>query len=174
MNGLVDAQQENIILLVDDSQENLDALNAMLEGSYKVYSTKNGRAALRIMEKIKPDLVLLDVVMPEMNGRELARQLVALQPRIKLLFMSGFTANVIASADGGENGAGFLQKPFSRFELAAKIRATLDAPLGQAAMNALDDVAAFAQLAQRRLSVLRYDPLARTDLVGETERFQLA
>ncbi len=53
-------------------------------------------------------------------------------------------------------------------------RATLDAPFGQAAMNALDDVAAFAQLAQRRLSVLRHGPLAGTDLAGETERFQLA
>ncbi len=60
----------NTILLVDDSQENLDALHTMLEGMYRLYTAKNGKAALRIMEKVKPDLVLLDVVMPEMDGFE--------------------------------------------------------------------------------------------------------
>ena len=53
-------------------------------------------------------------------------------------------------------------------------RAALDAAFGQAAVDALDDVAALAELAQRRLGVFRQRPLARADLVGEAERFQLA
>ena len=119
------------LLIVEDELPILQlAAKTAAQLGYVVLAAPTPAEALRLAREHPGEihLLLTDVVMPEMNGRELARQLVALQPRIKLLFMSGFTANVIASADGGENGAGFLQKPFSRFELAAKIRATLDAP----------------------------------------------
>ncbi len=67
--------QKDIILIVDDSQENISALRSMLEVDYTVYSATNGKAALRILEKLMPDLILLDVVMPEIDGFEILRKL---------------------------------------------------------------------------------------------------
>ena len=74
------------------------------------------------------DLVLTDVVMPNVSGRELAIQLEALQPGIKILFMSGYTDNVIEHHGVLEEGANFIQKPFSPEDLADKVRGVLDPP----------------------------------------------
>ncbi len=71
-------------------------------------------------------LLITDVVMPGMNGRELANQLHAIYPNIKHLFMSGYTANVIAHRGVLDEGVNFIQKPFSMRELGMKVRATLD------------------------------------------------
>jgi len=71
-------------------------------------------------------LLLTDVVMPEMNGRDLAKNLLARHPGIKRLFMSGYTADVIASHGVLEVGVNFIQKPFSKGDLAASVRDALD------------------------------------------------
>ncbi|MGD9365931.1 MAG: PAS domain S-box protein [Desulfobacteraceae bacterium] len=71
-------------------------------------------------------LLLTDVVMPEMSGGELAKQLKQLCPTIKTLFMSGYTANVIAHRSVLDDGVNFIQKPFSIRDLAVKVRETLD------------------------------------------------
>jgi len=71
-------------------------------------------------------LLLTDVVMPEMSGRELAQQLSREYPRLKLLFMSGYTSDIIAHHGVLDEGVHFIQKPFSRLELAAKVREVLD------------------------------------------------
>jgi YesN/AraC family two-component response regulator len=68
---------------------------------------------------------LTDVVMPGMNGRDLARQVAALHPTVKTLFMSGYTANVIAHHGVLDTGVHFLEKPFSKKDLATKIREAL-------------------------------------------------
>jgi CheY-like chemotaxis protein len=69
---------------------------------------------------------MTDVIMPEMNGREVARNLQSIYPNIKRLFMSGYTADIIASQGVLDKGVYFLQKPFSRKGLAVKIREVLD------------------------------------------------
>ena len=74
------------------------------------------------------DLLITDVVMPEMNGRDLADRLHTLCPGLKALFMSGYTADVIAHRGVLDQGFQFIQKPFSKIELAAKVRAALDRP----------------------------------------------
>ncbi|MBF0390893.1 MAG: response regulator, partial [Desulfamplus sp.] len=71
-------------------------------------------------------LLITDVIMPEMNGRELARELLNVRPNMKSLFMSGYTANVIAHHGVLEQGIHFIQKPFSIQELSGKIRELLD------------------------------------------------
>ena len=72
------------------------------------------------------NLLLTDIVMPRMNGRELAERLKTLQPGLKCVFMSGYPANVIARQGILEDGVHFIQKPFSMADLDAKIRAALD------------------------------------------------
>ena len=72
------------------------------------------------------DLLVTDVVMPEMNGRDLAKNLISLYPDLKRLFMSGYTANVIAHHGVLDEGVCFIQKPFSIEELSAKVREALD------------------------------------------------
>jgi FixJ family two-component response regulator len=69
---------------------------------------------------------MTDVVMPEMNGRDLAEQITTLNPDIPLLFMSGYTANVIAHQGVLDDGVAFIQKPFSMAEMTAKVRELLD------------------------------------------------
>jgi two-component system, cell cycle sensor histidine kinase and response regulator CckA len=80
--------------------------------------------AVRIAERHSGeiDLLLTDVIMPEMNGRELAEALSKLRPHLKFLFMSGYTADVIVHRGVLENGVSFIQKPFSAESLAVKIR----------------------------------------------------
>ena len=83
--------------------------------------------AIRLATEHAGDIHLLmtDVVIPEMNGRDLARELQSLYPNLKCLFMSGYTADVIAHHGVLDEGVCFLQKPFSLRELADKVREAL-------------------------------------------------
>jgi len=97
---------------------------AMLERlGYRVLPAASAEEALRLAGG-GFDLLLTDVVMPRINGWELARQLAAKRPGLKCLFMSGYAAEVLAP--GLERGTHFIQKPFSIQELAAGVREALD------------------------------------------------
>ncbi len=69
---------------------------------------------------------MTDVVMPGMNGQDLAKEMYQLFPQLKCLFMSGYTANVIAPHGVLDDGMQFIQKPFSKQDLALKVRKVLD------------------------------------------------
>ena len=117
------------ILLVEDEVIILNMTTEMLNQlGYTVLPAKTPTEAQQLAQNHAGDINLLmtDVVMPEMNGRELARKLLSLYPTIKCLFMSGYTANVIAHHGVLDEGINFLQKPFSKQDLAAKIRNALD------------------------------------------------
>ena len=119
------------VLLLEDETAILELGNHMLESlGYKVLSADTPTKALDIAtaHSCAIDLLITDVVMPEMNGRELSARLHAICPAVKTLFMSGYTADVIAHQGVLEPGVHFLQKPFSRHELAIKIRQVLDRP----------------------------------------------
>jgi PAS domain S-box-containing protein len=123
------AQGNETILLVEDEPSILEVATLLLESQgYKVLAAATPGEALRIAGEHRGeiDLVLTDVVMPEMNGRDLARNLLTLYPQIRPLFMSGYTANVIAHQGVLDEGVHFIQKPFSAHELAAKVRDALD------------------------------------------------
>jgi YesN/AraC family two-component response regulator len=89
-------------------------------------ATPDEAIALAKTHADKIHLLMTDVVMPEMNGRDLAGQIIALYPDIRLLFMSGYTANVIAHHGILDDGVAFIQKPFSMADLMVKIREVLD------------------------------------------------
>ena len=117
------------ILLVEDDQAILRMTGEILEElGYRVLASRSPGVALSLAEKIKGriDLLITDVIMPEMNGRELEEKLLSRYPGIKCLFMSGYTANVISRHGILEGGVHFIQKPFSIKTLSAKIREVLD------------------------------------------------
>jgi PAS domain S-box-containing protein len=116
------------ILLVEDEPMILEMTVIMLQQlGYTILPAATPGEALQLAEKHgeKIDLLMTDVVMPEMNGRDLAKNLWSLSPNLKCLFMSGYTANVIAHHGVLDDGVNFLQKPFSQKDLAAKIREAL-------------------------------------------------
>ncbi|MGC4121899.1 MAG: PAS domain S-box protein [Myxococcales bacterium] len=116
------------ILLVEDEPAILYAVKRMLERlGYAVLAASSAAQALRLSREHDKaiDLLMTDVVMPEMNGRELARSLTPHRPEIRLLFMSGYTADVIANHGVLDEGVHFIQKPFSAADLASKVRAVL-------------------------------------------------
>ena len=113
------------VLLVEDEQTLLEMGKIMLEElGYTVLATCSPNEAIKLAEQYAGDfhLVLTDVVMPEMSGRDLMKRLNDLRPGIKCLFMSGYTANVIAHRGILDEGVNFLQKPFLMNDLAAKVR----------------------------------------------------
>ncbi|MDP3479518.1 MAG: response regulator [Desulfoprunum sp.] len=116
------------ILLVEDEPTILEITKMMLQGlGYTVLTASIPSEAIRLASEPggKFDLLLTDVVMPEMNGRDLAQRLLISQPGMKCLFMSGYTANIIANQGVLDESVSFIQKPFSVKELAAKVRQAL-------------------------------------------------
>ncbi len=117
------------ILLVEDEPAILRMTRMMLER--KGYSVLSAATPSEAVEKAANysgsiDLLMTDVVMPEMNGRDLAARIAALYPGVRLLFMSGYTANVIAHQGVLDDGVAFIQKPFSIADMTMKVRELLD------------------------------------------------
>jgi PAS domain S-box-containing protein len=120
------------ILLVEDEPTILRMTRMMLER--KGYSVLSAATPTEAMEKATHhsgpiDMLMTDVVMPEMNGRDLAGQIVHLYPDIRLLFMSGYTSNVIAHQGILDDWVSFIQKPFSMADMMEKVRELLDMAL---------------------------------------------
>jgi PAS domain S-box-containing protein len=116
------------VLLVDDEEGVRKLVSAVLHnGGYTVIEAANGSAALSVYEKNshKIDLVLTDVVMPQMNGFELGRQLAGKNPDLQVLYMSGYRDSPINSPPGGPPKS-FLNKPFTPDMLLGKVREVLD------------------------------------------------
>jgi PAS domain S-box-containing protein len=116
------------ILLVEDEPANLEMATSMLEElGYRVIpaAAPGDSLILATQHAGAIDLLVTDVVMPEMNGRDLAGRLHELYPGMKQLFMSGYTADVIAKSGILEADVHFIQKPFSMKELSGKIREAL-------------------------------------------------
>ena len=119
------------ILLVEDDPAILAISRTMLERlAYRVVGARSPDAALQLARDHAGPIHLLmtDVVMPGMNGHDLAARLLDPHPHIKRLYMSGYTADVIAHHGILDDGIHFIQKPFTLAELEAKVRETLDDP----------------------------------------------
>ncbi|MCU0578761.1 MAG: PAS domain S-box protein, partial [Desulfobacterota bacterium] len=129
-------QGSETILVVEDNDlvRNLTR-EALQQFGYEVIEAPNGDLALQVTREYRAPihLLLTDVVMPGINGRELAEKVLALRPDIKVLFMSGYTDNAIVQYGILEPGLSFIEKPFSPDVLAGKVHQVLnDRPAGSA------------------------------------------
>ena len=118
------------VLLVEDDADILEITKQMLEISgYRVICSQNPEEAIARARENKERLKLLltDVIMPTMNGRELSSRMKPFCPDLKILYMSGYTSNVIAYQGVLDDGVHFIQKPFSKRDLEKKVRSVLDA-----------------------------------------------
>lgn len=117
------------ILVVEDEEPLRRLTRRILESrGYRVLDAADGEAAIRLMATTpgRIDLLLTDVVMPRMSGRELAERLLPVYPWLRVLFMSGYTEDTILQHRISELGITVLEKPFSRDDLATAVRSTLD------------------------------------------------
>ncbi|HJQ54468.1 MAG TPA: ATP-binding protein [Gemmatimonadaceae bacterium] len=122
---------DEIIILAEDSAAVRSTARQILErAGYTVLEAPNGKTALEIARKKSNEIHLLitDVVMPEMSGRELTERFVAIRPAARVLYMSGYTDDAVVRHGVVSAGIDYLQKPFSSEALLRKVREVLDAP----------------------------------------------
>jgi PAS domain S-box-containing protein len=120
---------ETLLLVEDDEEVRGFASTALQNLGYTVYEAENGKRALEFIKaesKLNLDLLVTDMVMPEMNGKELANELMKINPETKIIFTSGYTDNHIVQSGNLDKNVNFIQKPFSEQTLARKIRTVLD------------------------------------------------
>ena len=124
-------QGRETVLVVED-QENVRSLaKEVLESfGYRVLDAAHGADAIQLAENYRGPihLMLTDVVMPGMTGKELADRMKGLRPATQVLYMSGYSENVIASEGVIDPGIAFISKPLTPQSLAAKVRETLGSP----------------------------------------------
>lgn len=128
-------QGTETILLVEDEPSVRALIGKMLEGyGYTVLQARDVFDAVAIGETYREPIHLLlsDIIMPGLNGPDLAQRLVRLRPAIKVLYASGFPKQVVIPLGSISHSASFLQKPFAAETLARKVRECLDHQVGQA------------------------------------------
>jgi len=124
---------QETILIAEDESDLRELTRIFLEGyGYKVLTAANAKQALRTSQEFNAPihLLLTDVIMPGLSGPQLAEQILASRPRTKIVYMTGYTDDMVVQHRVLEPGVHLLQKPFKRAELALKIRAALDERMG--------------------------------------------
>jgi CheY-like chemotaxis protein len=122
-------KRETILLVEDNAGVRTFARETLADLGYNVIDAPSGEAALDLLRgKQDVDLLLTDVVLPGMTGRQLADRLAADRPRLRILFTTGYTRNAIIHEGRLDAGVNLLTKPFAQTELASKVRDLLDAP----------------------------------------------
>ena len=123
-------QGNETILLVEDNQQVRNITCTMLQMyDYEVICAENAMDAIKILETSsgQVDLVLTDVVMPGMNGHQLVERILCRFPGVRVLYMSGYSKNIVNDIDILHDGVSFIQKPFTAETLAAKVKEAIKA-----------------------------------------------
>ncbi len=120
---------EQVLLVEDDNEVRTYVVEMLSELNYEVTEAANAELALEVFDGRRFDLLLTDVVLPGLNGRQLAEELKSRQSDLKVLFMTGYSRNAIVHQGRLEPGVVMVQKPVSANELAGKIREVLGAKM---------------------------------------------
>jgi PAS domain S-box-containing protein len=130
MPTVVRGGTETVLLVEDENLVRRVAKKALTKQGYQVIEARRGDEALDLASQFTGaiDLLLTDVVMPGLNGQELADRLVALRPGLKVLYMSGYTEDIIVNRGMLKPGISFIEKSFTAASLCTKVRTVLDAP----------------------------------------------
>ncbi len=120
--------QETILLTEDEDSVRVVATAALERRGYRVLAAADGESAIAISRAFpgRIDLLISDVVMPGMNGQQMASQLEMMRPGVRVLFVSGYTDDAVLMKGLALNEGTFLQKPFTSLELARRVRVVLD------------------------------------------------
>src|SRR5262249_44163353 len=121
---------EKVLVIEDQEEVRTLAATVLRAYGYHVIEAASGAEALVLAQEHSSEihLLLTDVILPGMNGKEVSERIRALNPRLKVLFMSGYTADIIARRGIPERDVAYLPKPFSPDSLAAKVREVLTDP----------------------------------------------
>lgn len=121
--------EEAIVVVEDDGRVRSVVVGMLRELGYNVMDTADAKKALQILQTICPvSLLLTDIVMPDMNGRTLSEEARMLQPDLKILFITGFSGDIVIQNGMVDRGVNFLPKPFTLEQLATKVREVIDKP----------------------------------------------
>jgi signal transduction histidine kinase/DNA-binding response OmpR family regulator len=136
-------RQETILVVEDDDDVRAYTVDCLREFGYRVLEAHDGPSALRLLDRQESpvDLLFTDVVMPEMTGRELADEARKAQPRLRVLYTSGYTRNAIVHSGRLDPGVDMIAKPFTFEALGQKVRDALDAGRTRCALIADSDPA---------------------------------
>jgi CheY-like chemotaxis protein len=119
---------ETILVVEDQDEVRHLIMDALKVYGYNVLEAPHGGSALLTCEKYDGniDLIISDIVMPQMNGQELVDRLLPLQPHMKVLFISGYSEDIFSGSNVLDPGTLYVQKPFTPVELLGKVRHVLD------------------------------------------------
>lgn len=133
--------KENTVLIVDDQKENVDALRGMLENDYKIYVSLNGKGALSIIEKVSPDIVLLDVNMIDMDGFEVHRRMKEMgKIHIPVIYITGEN-DALMEARGLKHGAvDYILKPYNPDIVTIKVKNQMENKMYRDELERLVDI----------------------------------
>jgi PAS domain S-box-containing protein len=125
---LAEGESETILVVEDDPDVRAYLLDMLRELKYRVIPANNAQAALHVLveDSKRVDLLLTDVVMPGLNGRELGRRAQALRPGLRVLYMTGYSRNAVVHQGRLDEGVDLIQKPVSQVQLATRLRQLLD------------------------------------------------
>jgi two-component system, cell cycle sensor histidine kinase and response regulator CckA len=131
LNAALPRGTETVLLVEDEIPVRVLASRVLSQQGYTVIEASNGEEALQLAKKLEASeihLLMTDVVMPEKGGKVLATELMTLRPDLKILFVSGYTDDAVIHNGVLNHSANFLQKPFTLYALAQKVREVLDTP----------------------------------------------
>lgn len=125
--------RETLLVVDDEEMVRRLATRILLGEGYHVLEAAGGQEATRVLQRASQriDLVLTDVAMPGIGGRQLGETIIRCWPRVKVLFMSGFPGHRIVEEGALDPASPFLQKPFTRDQLARKVKDVLAMPQEQ-------------------------------------------